>query len=373
MAIRKEIYKNKPHRLVLVRFQRATTGNPDPDRPDIDDRGYTGSDHGPIVGAIEGNNIIVRLVRENIENAARLFVKSSNTSVVTILSPAGGSLSNTRQMEIQLQGVAGAGSNPSTAKIEVRFNSLTGPVIYELSVWAFRALSVRITPHMVTIAQSGSAAPGIGSGVNINNIIDLVRAVWRPCGITFTVGATANENVSYATAGVVSWSGSGATSEVNQLLQTNHVPNSINVYFVNQIGLPTSPGVLGLGISRTSMATFGLARPGIILGDRNASGSIRTADTMWLANDLAHEIGHFFGLWHPEQKQAPNEREDTWSRRMLMHNFNLMGQLNNWKDDVGYGNLRRGCLITMKNLTQLTTDGECTTSRATINSAAGPY
>ena len=56
---------------------------------------------------------------------------------------------------------------------------------------------------------------------------------------------------------------------------------------------------------------------------------------------------------------------------MLMHNLNLMSSLNNWRDDVGYGNLRRGCLITMKNLPRITADDECTTARRAV--IAGPY
>ena len=131
---------------------------------------------------------------------------------------------------------------------------------------------------------------------------------------------------------------------------------------------------LAAAISRisaiVSAATFGMPNPGIILADTTAGA---TRDAMWWANDMAHEIGHFFTLWHPENLQPPNEREDTWSRRELMHNFNHMGTIGNWKDNVGYGNLNRGCFVSMKDLSQLVTDNECTTARGTIGGAAGPY
>lgn len=376
----------KCHRIVMTRFTRAVTGDPVIDKPDMDDRGYTGTDHGPVVGICEGDTVIVRLSRELIEDSAVLYVTSSDTSVVTVAAPALGKLPATQNMDLSLQGVAGG--NPKTAKIQVRYGSNIGHVIHELSVWVFKPLDVDLTPHMVTISQTGSANPGIGTVANLNAIMDLVRAIWRPCGVTFTVAAAKNDAVSLAAAGVVSDAGwdnvnQAQNTELNTLVSTNWVPNSINAYFVNQIG---TGNTLGYGFSRASSVTFKLSNAGIILADQTAGGG-RSGDVHW-ANDLAHEIGHFFQLWHPENLQPPNEREDTWSRRMLMHNFNLMRGHDPWPahdgdgvaykyrpllDDVGYGGSRRGCLITMKHFTQLQTDGECPTSRATISSATGPY
>lgn len=218
--------------------------------------------------------------------------------------------------------------------------------------------------------------------------MDLVRAIWRPCGVTFSVGATKNDTVTFANDGIVLDTPYDnvtklQNTELSTLLGTNWIANTINAYFVNQIG---TGNTLGYGFSRTSAATFKVANPGIILGDQTASSG-RSGDIHY-ANDLAHEIGHFFQLWHPENQQPPNELEDTWSRRMLMHNFNLMWGHNPWPrndgnghayahrpllDDVGYGANRRGCFVTMKHLAQKTTDGECPTARGTINSDATPY
>ena len=105
------------------------------------------------------------------------------------------------------------------------------------------------------------------------------------------------------------------------------------------------------------------------------SGSVRANDSLWLANDLAHEIGHFFGLWHYYDTggAGATPRSDTWAYRMLMHNYNTRAPEGTWRDDIGYGNTRRGHLVTFKDLTQTPTDGECTTARQTINGAAGPY
>jgi hypothetical protein len=232
---------------------------------------------------------------------------------------------------------------------------------------------------MVNIADA--AGNVTGTVANVNDIMKMVAAIWKPCGINISIQPSVTDNVVFATQGIVS--DNPFPGELNTLTSTNWVPRTINAYFVNQIG---TGNTLGYGFSRASASTFHLTNPGIILGDTTAGGVVR--DTFYWANDLAHEVGHFFRLWHAENQQPPNEREDTWSRRMLMHNFNFMRGHNPWpssdatgtpykyrpaRDDIGYGTGRRGCLITMKHLSQLTTDGECTTARSTITSAAGPY
>lgn len=370
VAITKSIYKWQ--RVVMVRFSRCpnprdprvNSGLPRADAPDVDDRGFTGTDHTSIVGITQGNSSTIRLVREEIEESAQLFVTSSDTNVVTILNPANGSLPNETCTAIKLHGLNGG--NPRTAKIEVRFGNISGPIIHELGVWVFRPLRIRVTPHLVTIEQAGGGVAPIVSGANINEIMKMARAIWLPAGVTLNVGAIENDNVTFATAGIVS--DNPFPNEINTILSTNWVPNTINIYFVHRIGASET---LGYGLSRTTATTWGLANPGILIADTTASGFIR--DTLSWANTIAHEIGHFFRLSHVENQNADNPRDDTWSRRMLMYPLNMLTQMNNWKDQVGYGNLRRGCLITMKNLTQLATDGECNTARSTISSAAGPY
>jgi hypothetical protein len=375
----------KTQRIVPVRFRRAITGDPDILFPDIDDRGYfrtdavTGTDHrGHVVGVCEGDSIIVQMRREKVEDAVPLFVTSSNTGTMTVSDFSSGTdaLANTHDVDIEITGVSGgAGVNPNVAEVEIRFGSNTGPIIGILTVWVFGILNVNLTPHSVTIADGTGAS--IGTAVDINAVMDMVKAIWRPCGVDFTVAPIVNDNVVFANAGQAAWQ-----AEINTLLSTNFAPGTINAYFVNQIVLAGSPGVLGLGLSRPNSVAFGTPNPGIILGDTNVSGSARAADTHWLANDLAHEVGHFFTLEHPDRRSPPpntNFRFDTWAVRMLMHNFNLRPARTDWRNDVGYGVQRRGCLITMKDLvdtgnaTHHSTDNECLTSRTTINTAPGPY
>lgn len=381
MALDYKVYKSQ--RVVPLRFMRAVAGQPVLGKPDIDDHGYyrvgvtAGNDHGHVVGVSEGNESEVKVKRERIGKDAALFVTSSDTAKMTVTASDGtNTLPKSEETTLKIKGVAGiTGANPNTAKAEIRFGSATGPIVGEISVWVFKKVNVKLTPHNVTIRTATAA--GIASRVNINSVIDLVKAFWEPCGVAFTVDPVQNENVTFAAAGVAAWKG-----EINTLSNTNYVADSINAYFVNQIDMknPTQTGVLGLGFSRPNSVAFSLTNPGIILGDTNVSGTDRHSDIHYLANDLAHEIGHFFTLEHVDKKQGAATRKDTWAMRRLMHNFNKRGTAaGNMRHDVGYGADYRGGLLTMKDLTDSanavnhSTDAESLTARGVINSAAGPY
>jgi hypothetical protein len=383
MAIQQEVHNTQ--RLVLVKFQRAVTGNPDPSCPDPDERGYgsgTG-ERGPVIGILQGKTVKVTLRRGKIDLNASLVLKTSDSCIVTVADPASGAVPAGQQTDIQLTGVDG-GTDSKSARIEAHFQSDSGPIVGVLYVRVFKAVDVDITPHFVSIGH-GSAAP-VAPIADVAAIMAVVRAVWVHYGVTFTVGAVQPKTISLGSAGIVSdnpFPGELAKMLANRWPDhtNNWIPNTINVYFIHQIG---TGNTLGYGFSRASAGTFHVPNPGILLGDRTA-GSGRVDVTHW-GNDLAHEIGHFFRLWHPESAQPPNEREDTWSRRELMHNFNLMRGRNPWPAndgdghpfkfrprfaDAGYGPARRGCFVSIKNLTQLTTDGELGTARGAINS--GPY
>jgi hypothetical protein len=365
VAITLQVHKSR--RVVPLRWKRARHGDPHRHFPDVDDRGYRSTEFSPIVGILQGKEAVVRVERELVEDGAELFVTSSNTAKVSIVDPADGKLPATKIMDVKLKGVAGA--DPEEVQVAVRFGTKTGPVVARLLARCYTRRRVVVTPHVVTIAGPGGVG-GVASTANVAAIMELVIAIWRHAGVEFQVGATVNDNVTFATAGILS--DNPFPGEIATLLGTNHVPNTINAYFVPQIG---TGGVLGYGFSRPSSVTFGTGNPGIILGDRTAAGDVH--DTPWAGNDLAHECGHFFQLWHPNNQQPPKEREDTWARRMLMHNYNTQPKQKKqaWKDDTGYGQLngfaRRGCLITHKHIDHIATDNECATSRAAI--LAGPY
>lgn len=360
MAIVLDVYKKR--RVATLRFERATTGNPDIRRPDIDERGQTGTEHGPVVGITEGDTIIVRLVRERIDKRAPLF---AITTAPAIASVTGAQLPATDEIDLEIKGVAGG--NPQVAIIEIRHGSARGPLLHRIAAWVFTRVPISVTPHEVTIAGVGGAA-AVGSGMKIDAVKDLVRAIWRPCGIDIRFQPSVPNTPTYAAAGRVTY-----PSEVQQMVASYNLVDTINAYFVNCLVVPGHPDAVGFGVSKAQAPGMGFAGPAVVIGGQNVSGDSRAGDSMSIASGLAHEIGHFFGLRHPERA----ERMDLWSRTLLMHNFNITPRLGGWLDEIGYGkvgaDLRRGCKITMKKLAQLTTDGECGTARKTIDSVAGPY
>jgi hypothetical protein len=95
-------------RLVLLRFTRgAPAGDPLPDAPDIDERGYRAPFEGPMASLAAGTTVQVGLRRFLLETRTPLFVESSDPSVVRIVDPASGALPNDDSMTIRFTGVDG--------------------------------------------------------------------------------------------------------------------------------------------------------------------------------------------------------------------------------------------------------------------------
>lgn len=390
MPFKYKIYKTQ--RVSMIRFIRVGDGEPVFDYPDLDNRGsfrkYTDDkfDRGPVVSVMKGDDIHIRVLRERIDKSAPLFAVSSDKSIMTV------SLENqlpaNESIVLRMTGInADGGTLPKKSWLRIHYGSPSGVVIAELGVWVFSKMNVNLTPHRVAIQDA--AGTSISSGVDISAVLSKVRAIWRPYGIMITTAPIQNNPaLTLATAGELQWK-----SEFSTLVSTYWVPNTINAYFVHQLNRP-NPGVLGTGLSRKwvngdASEPDPFPKPGIFLGDQSRSGDVRVNDTHWLANDLAHEIGHFLQLEHidnrsPISDNADNFRDDTWARRCLMHNYNMSSFTTSKPPgspvDVGYGGSYRGALITLKDLQDKNNstvnhimDPEYVTARNTISSTAGPY
>lgn len=373
--------------IVPIGFKRANTGNTLIDAPEVDDRGFEMGNRGtltatpargPMFGVTVGTTVRLAVTRNGIADAAPLFVTSSNPAALKIVAPAEG-------VAIPADGIfsveALLENGTPHPVIQIRFGSKTGPVVGETEPHLFRKLTVAVTPHFVRI--DSATATGTRPALPLARIMDRVRAIWRPCGVDFDVKASVDDNT-ILPAGVLDTldmpAGFGDTPRVLALqrarlgLPPGTNDNSINWYVVPRIRGRNNAGgfsftTVGLGISRDTANTIA-SDTGIIV---TADGVTTDAEIERVARTTAHEIGHFFRLRHVQSRNADNPVKDSWGRRQLMFPLSFLppaaaGGAPPRTNDVGYGNLIRGCLITLKDHAQHSTDGETLTARKAIQS-----
>lgn len=372
MSYSYKAFINKTQRIALVSFHRAALYPPKLNRPEVDDRGYFREeiaslnpqqsdvkltvDRGPIVGVTEGDSIFVKVKRERISDKAALFVTSSDPSAATVSTPevmvapgkyrSSDKLLALDEQEIQINGKTGSGGVlPKVAKVEVRYGSNQGAIIAELTVYVFTVLYANVIPHLVNL-KGAKDAPVVTAIFDHNKVLELVQAIYQPCGIKFLIGAAEPEMIQSN----MNENGKWKFPDSRKMFDgaAKHHTNAVNVYFVNEI--VSDDGVLAWAL----LPGHGVTKRGVI------------AQTDALIDDLAinigHELGHHFGLEHTDKRDAANRREDLWSdERLLMH-------------PVG-GFLSENCLIAMKDLLDVNnpdinhiTDPEWLTVRRAVNS-----
>lgn len=364
--------------VVPLRFRRFNHGSlPALDAPELDDRGYIKGDRpsawgdttsrGPSFGVTVGDTVRVRVLREDIEPGAPLVATSAQPDVLRIESPAG--IVNA-DGEVRVHGVASG-----SARLEIRLGDHEGPVLAEADVRVHTRLRVAVTPHMVRIDTT--TAQGTVPAVDVDRVMRAVRAVWRPCGVDFTVRETVNDSIRLPSNrldlldfGEAAWH-ADTVAILGLQRQRLRIPagtrdESINWYHIESFvdGTPS-----GFGSDRANANANG-TDTGVVTASVD-SGGVRTVDQ--IAQTLAHEFGHFFRLPHVQNREVENRTMDTFSRRQLMYPLNFIDEGTGGFsiprfNDMGYGINRRGYLITMKKLRHHGTDGECATARNAIHS-----
>jgi hypothetical protein len=371
MTISEAVYQWRT--FVPVVFERAVTGAPTFDAPDVDDRSFKGPEHGPVVGMMSGQTVRVALRRVAVDNSAPLYLTSSSTDVA-VEGLTGGLLPTGERVIFHLRAAAATPDTQSirTARIQVRHGSTGGPILGTLTAWNCKGKRVAVTPHLVTINGPGGTSRGTDAAPHITDIFNMAQAIWRPCGIVFSISSTRTDTVTFAGAGEV------LEGELNRLVHTNFVANSINAYFIHMIRHAPIPGLLGLGVNRARMSEIGVTNPAIILADTNLNGDVR--DVQYWANDVAHEIGHYLSLRHAGDRNSEDRLQHPWARRQLMFPLNTQDRVAAplaYRSNVGYGSLagyhHRGCLITMKNVASGLHDGECGLARSTADTPSAIY
>jgi len=373
--------------VVPLKFTRAVTGQARSEAPDVDDRGYkvgtipsawgTTTVRGPVFGVTRGDHVRVKVVREDIDATAPLFAVSSATGVLTVDLVDGGPIPD--DGDVWVRGVA-----RGSAVLKIHLGSATGPLLAESFVRVHSPLRIPITPHFIRIDTTGGT--GTAPVLNLDPLMRLVRAIWKPAGVTFRMNAAVpTENVRLASnrldqCATANWDDAAQILGLQRTrlgLAAGTRDENLNLYVVPSFHAPWFNGtLLGLGISRrtadaeNTSAGTPIGETGIIIAANGAAGA---GGNDIMGRLVAHEIGHFFRLEHVQRRNNDTPVTDTFGRRQLMYPFiDLSGGTNGVTlprfDDVGYGDGSQGCLITMKNHEHHSTDGECPTARNAIQS-----
>lgn len=375
---------DRKHVVVPLRVVRAITGVTEADAPDVDDRGWVMGTRpgtwgetelrGPMVGLMVGGGPVrLRVVREDLDDTAKLFIKSTKPDLVAVTEPTnGGPLPADGVFKIKgVKDVANQG-----VAVQIRLGSADGPVLGEIEPHIFNPLRIPIRPHFVRI--DAGTVTGDVPDQPIQRIVDRMKAIWKPCGVELTWdGTTVTDTIRLAVANQVKLDGPDPFGEPKLVLGLQrkrlNLPASqrdrqINWYIIGSFSTATT---VGLGIHR-ALADQLSTDPGIFT---TADGVDNDAEFERVARTVAHEIGHFFTLAHVQNRNADNAVQDTYGMRQLMFPLSFfdavtgVGSLTKVprRQEVGYGDLVRGCLITLKNHSGHATDGECATARKAIS------
>lgn len=373
----------------------------------------------------------MRLTREMIDESAELFVTSSRPEYVSVVAPLDGKVPQGRNADIRLRG--NEGGEPNEAVISVRYGSSSGPILSSLVARSFTPLVLNLKPHRATISglwtptkqivtvkddktgqlfevekvdhSPDTSGDAVASRADIAAIVQIVQAVWLPCGVKFRILETEEDAFQLKYWGHVRGRLENPvlvplpSSRIGDyglepqpgdpkvdvtavpddravlLGAKSFVPRAINVFFVPAFGVPQNgpkgeaePATAGVGFSAVVARQLRLPNPGVLVRDWGDSKSDGLKTTQ-MGRCLAHEIGHFLGLFHTNCSSSRAMLMDTWSRRMLMCPSLTPGTqaaAGDYRNNVGYGDGNSGVLITQKRIPQVHPDDECRSARRAI-------
>jgi len=389
-------------RIVPLRFARATQGEPNSRYPDIDDRGHANiipavnglptSD--PIGGAVlpmaVNTEVDINMIREDIDNSAALFVSTSDSTALTILSPnSGEKCSAGRTCTLTLKANHIAGSTPKLVFVEIRFGKANGPIIAKLATYIFPILLVKVQTYCVTI-DDHIGNTGICPILSVAKVMQKAQAIWCHYGVELVFAKPKNITMK------LNQKDHMELAEINQLYQADWTSQHINIYFVQQM---EGQNIHCYGFNPQDYAGYAfpvkdgenalaLRHPGIFVAMQTAALE-RSSDTHSCTHNIAQQIGHFLTLRYQgsdlSTSLASCDQQDTWSRRLLMYKSNDTaprsppqgGENRPDCNEFGYGSTdkvpHRGCMIALKSMQTSATagaDGHCSMARNHISKGA---
>lgn len=378
--------------VVPIRFTRAVTGMTKKDAPDVDDRGFVmgkrpwrwnkSEARSAQVGIMVGDEVRVKLLREDLSQNAKLYIVSDNPAACKVTDPPKGEKLDSHHDTFKIKGVSN--KQKKNTRIQVHVGSADGPVIGELEPHVFARRRISVKPYLVRIDQKVGVTVSQGteplfSDEDIKKVIDEVRAIWRPCGVDFKILSTVKVNIVLRNKDTVTMPAGGSWAEEIKKVFDLQLKGKkrktrkpyIHWYVINGFldlsePVATQRDTAGIGFNLDFAKRLNTC-PGIIT--RQSGIDFRTNTLL-----ISHEIGHFFKLDHPHLKHADDPAKDSYSRRQLMYpilglnaahaspGLTNLPRLN----DHGYGSQLMGTLILIKNLKKHNTDNETATVINTI-------
>ncbi len=366
MTIRLRVRQNRQI-VVPIRFARAVSGDTQVDAPDVDDRGFamgarpgtwgTSDARGAMVSIQEGDTISVKVLREDIDASAPLFVTSTNPAMAAV---AGASALGADDV-FRLEGVKD--SKNVTVKIQVHLGSPEGPVLGELEPHIFQLRQLRVRAHLVSINPPATGPDAVSTtahtAASLVPVFEGVNRIWRAAGLEFLYNEAETRSGSisgFQNQGQMTTDlSAGEFSEFSKLINLTETPpgdrpdpNAINIYFIR-----AANEVQGLAFDNENPRPDGF---GIIITDENNPDPAQTT---------AHEIGHYLDndLHADEDATDTHFRDDIFSERRIMFGPADLNTDPGYRADVGYGNNKVGNLFTVKDLGADPNDGEVARNR----------
>jgi hypothetical protein len=317
-----------------------------------------------MVSVQEGDTISIKVLREDIDASAPLFVTSTNAGMAAV---AGASALGAGDV-FRLRGVQD--SKNVTVKIQVHLGSAGGPVLGELEPHIFQRRQLRVRAHLVSInpppTGPDAASTTAQTAASLVAVFEGINRIWRAAGIEFLYNQAETRSGSisgFANQGQMTTTlAAGQFGEFSQLINLTDAatndrpdPNAINIYFIR-----AANEVHGLAFDNENARPTGF---GVVIADIfNGATVIPNPD---FARTTAHELGHYLDSdVHADENAARTRvRVDIWSERRLMFANTNLATILGYRQDVGYGNLLPGNLLTVKDLAADPNDGEIARNR----------
>ncbi|MBX9601997.1 MAG: hypothetical protein K2X35_13365 [Bryobacteraceae bacterium] len=343
-------------RILLVDFAPLTAHGsvPRADQPPLDKRGYAFWQGGPILTMTQGAEVRVLLQRMNIDETAPLTLAVSGSLEPEGLAqrPSGvWTVPDGDSIELRLRAplaprpeqVLNVGSGRlrdvapdplayQYSRVSVRWRDF---VIKTLDVFAFEPIRLRIVPRLVFVSGFGTHPSMPFGQVVTAEALRVVNAVWAQAGIQFTMDPLSE--IRLQRSGRVSGQFSYG-ADCRDMFQQGITAGAINVYLVDhdetfdaahaaythRVGDTASPQP-SIIVPNRANSTAGTSLWTQFDARLAGGGRVSRTAEQHFGQTLAHEIGHYLGLYHPYDP-APR-RVSPAAEQLLMHNTTASGSL----------------------------------------------